>query len=244
MGWPSKIVVFIFFLAVPQLGWTQVPPNPAVNSPQAVRDELDESLPTSESATLWPVVRIIGLPISWATIILNFVVIPFFNKRESLHREFLQRMKFAIAHIETNSLIPSLVDMFTMATRSQKDKRKRPEPELETLLLSVDVAPYLENAQKAMSEIDSIRSNYGKVKVASSVCWKVGLLHVMVTILLPLLHLYALPLSNYAQWLIGATWIVWIVTIVVMFQYVFVIASRMGHFLDSLEATEGEEAKG
>lgn len=223
------------------MNWNNVLANPTAISKQNENAAIIEGSPNDEFANSWLVTRAIGFPIAWATIILQFVVIPFYNKRETLHKDFMQRKKFAMAHIETSQLIPALAQMFTMATDGQKDKRKRPEPELEELLLSSDFAPNLDKAQKAMSEIDSIELNYAKLKSASSTCWKLGLFNILVTIIAPTIYLFFSPHNQYTQWLFWIACVVWIVTVVVVFQYVFSIHRRIGLFLDSLEATESEE---
>ena len=183
---------------------------------------------------------LIGASVGWAAIWVQLVVIPFFKKGESLYQDYMAsgKINVALAAIDTGELIPAISRMFIRAMEAQKDKRKRPENEIEQLLQSVEFRPDLESAQLAVGAMEGIERNYSRLKVSASRLWRWGLGHVILTPLLPLIYVYLLPLDGKCQWLLFGAAVVWAITLLLSFSGLFRFHSQMGQFNSSLEETE------
>ena len=120
--------------------------------------------------------------VAWCALWAQVIVIPFYNRRESLSKDYHAsgRMNTAIAAIESNRLIKSLAAMFNRAQDSNPDRRTRPD--IETLLDSTLVLPDLKQAQAAMVDIEELHRCYGKLCLKSGRLWKWTLLHLLLSL--------------------------------------------------------------
>jgi hypothetical protein len=147
-------------------------------------------------------IAIFTAALAWASLWCQLVVLPFYNKGESLHKDYWAtgRINAALAAIEADRLIPALVRMFLRAIDEQTDKRKRLADELPDLLQSVEFLPDLKASQDAVSAMDGIRDTYKRLKLSAARLWKVGLCHVLLTPVLPALYIFGLPLNPHVIW--------------------------------------------
>jgi hypothetical protein len=174
---------------------------------------------------------------------MQLVVIPFYGKCELLHKDYASngKMASAKANIESGKIIPALASMFNLAVEQQPDKRKRPEHEIEDLLHAAEFAPDLQIAQEGMGEIESLNSQYRLLRRSSAYTWKCGLLHVLSTLLVPSVYLFAIPhysRMDIALWLLVAFWLLSLCGLIWLF---FRFHGKMDQFNQSLEATQVQE---
>ena len=117
--------------------------------------------------------------IAWATICLQFVVIPFSRKAEKLHHDYLAGgvLDAALSFIETQRLIPALASLFERALAAQGDKRRKIR--MAELLGEVDFLPDLEIAQQAMAQKALLEELLVVLQQKARRLWKWGLCHVL-----------------------------------------------------------------
>jgi hypothetical protein len=178
--------------------------------------------------------------VAWAALWLQFVVLPFYGKGESLHKDYWAsgRINAVIAAIEAGSLIPILSRMFVRVIGAQTDKRKRPENEIDDLLQSVEFLPDLVEAQRSMSKMDAIGKSYQQLKVCAGRLWKWGFGHTLLTPVLPAIYVFLVPLSANWNWLLIGTAIMWSVTLCFSINGAVRFHSQMGRFTSMIEANE------
>lgn len=196
------------------------------------------------SATGWgDEIALSALGLMWATAAIQFFVFPFYNKGESLHKDYWAsgRINSTIAALEAGSLIPALAEMFNLATQEQEDKRRRPESEIEELLQRVDFHPFLESAQGAMTSIVAIKEQYRWLKQQASRLWQIGLGHVFATLCLPATHVFLVPIHARFQWLFWSVGVGWLFTLAVSILGFIRFHSHIVQFNDLLEISPAEE---
>ncbi len=188
-------------------------------------------------------VNLFLLTLAWATAVIQLFVVLFCGKGESLHKDYWAsgRINSTIAVLEADSLIPALAKMFNLATETQDDKRKRPEPEIEELLQGVDFIPHLEAAQDAMASIVAIKKQYGRLKQQASRLWQIGLGHVFATLCLPAIHVFLIPMHTRFQWLFWTVGAAWLLTLAMSILGFGRFHSQIGQFNDLLEIKSTEE---
>lgn len=179
---------------------------------------------------------LIAASVAWAAIWVQFIVLPFFNKGESLHKDYFAsgRIAAAMAEIEAGQLIPTLSKMFLRVMEARPDKRKRLESEIEALLQSVEFIPDLKVAQASIAKIDDINDCYKRLRLSSTRLWKVGFVHALLT---PLTVCNFTFLRNWQVTLvILATF--WLVTFAASTYGAFRIHRQLDRFTASLENKE------
>ena len=112
---------------------------------------------------------------------------------------------------------------------------------MEALLQSVEFAPDLENAQKAMSSMDEIKQQYHRLKLQASRLWKVGLVHAFVTPCLPAIHVFLIPLNDRFQWLFWPIVVVWASTLAIAIWGFIRFHWHIGRFNELLEIDLAED---
>jgi len=182
-------------------------------------------------------IRLFAVPLAWATLAIQLIVVPFYNKGELLHKDYWASGKInsAIAAIETGALIPSLARMFNLAADHQTDKRRRPEREMEALLQDVEFRPDLEAAQEAMSSMEGIKDQYRWLKLAASRLWKSGLVHAIATPCLPAVYVFLVPIGEKYYWLLGLVGFVWLLSLLFSGWGFVRFHSHLERFNQSLE---------
>lgn len=175
--------------------------------------------------------------VAWAALWIQFVVVQFYGKGESLHKDYFAngRINAALAAIEADEMIPALCRMFLRAIEAQPDKRKRPEHEIEALLQSVEFLPDLKAAQDAMSKMESIQNRYHRLKLLASRLWKWGLSHTLLTPLIPSIYALLIPLDGRWQWALLGVGLLWITTLIICIVGLFRMHSQIEGFATSLE---------
>ncbi len=181
--------------------------------------------------------------IAWLTLVIQTFVLPFYNKGETLHKDYWGSGKInsTLAAIEAGRLIPSLAKMFILAASHQTDKRRRPESEIEELLQSVEFTPDLKVAQDAMSQMDAIRKEYMCVKQLASRLWKIGLFHVVASLCLPVIYIFAIPTHVMFQWLLLIFAVAWILSVPLIVWGFFRFHSHIERFNALLEFEVAED---
>ena len=194
----------------------------------------DGEVVQSVSSASW---TLVGASIAWVGVWIQLVVLPFFNKRESLHKDYFAsgRKNSAQAAIEANKLIPPLAAMFMKAKNAQPDKRRKIEDEIEALLQAVELLPDLENARHAMAAIEELDRSYAWLNKTASWLWKLGLAHSVLTPLLPV-GFMQIPLDdNWKEWIWIAIFIFWLATFAICLYGVTTFHSTLGSFISALE---------
>lgn len=191
----------------------------------------------SAAPTLGSQLILFTASIAWAALWIQLVVLPFFGKAESLHKDYSAtgRINAALAAIEADELIPALCRMFLRAIEAQADKRKRPEHEIEALLQSVEFLPDLRTAQEAMSKMDSIQHRYQRLKSLAAGLWKWGLAHTLLTPFLPTVYVLMMPIDARWRWALMGVCVLWIITLIYCVVGLFRIHLQIEGFITSLE---------
>lgn len=200
--------------------------------------------PQTPSAIKWTeVIQPFALGLAWATLVIQVLVLPFYNKGEKLHNDYFAtgRINSTIAAFEAGLLIPALAKMFTVATHEQEDKRRRPESEIQQLLQRVDFIPLLESAQDAMSKIVAIDRQYEGLKQQASRVWRISLVHVVMTMFMPMTHVFLLPIHMRFQWLFWSAGAAWLVTLAISTCGFIRFHSQIAQFNNLLESPPAEE---
>ena len=189
-------------------------------------------------------VSIASITLLWVAASVNLFVIPFYSKCESLHKDYATNGKLASAEasIESKQIIPALARMFILATDQRSDKRKRLEQqELEGLLHAAEFAADLELAQTGMSEIESIKGHYNRLRSSSKRTWSTALIHVAFSLSLPVAYLFLIP--NFPR-LGFSFWILlggWGISLCMSISYFVRFHGNMERFNQSLETTSVQE---
>ncbi len=177
----------------------------------------------------------------WVVACINVVVLPFFNKREALYKDYegSGAIDAALSAIESGRLVNALAGMFDGLIEKQEDKRRKIE--IRDLLQSTDFLPDFGRAEAAYREINEIQRTFQALKSAANV-WRWGALHTLITVLAPLACL------DYAQ--MGAwSWVktgnlltvlacAWLVTIALVVRGFFRFHSLMNRFLEQLASAK------
>ena len=186
------------------------------SAPSTVRD-VPSQPPQSDapSSGTKDILKLFGLALPWAVVIIQLLVLPFYQKGEKLHKDYSASgaINSAIAAIESDQLISSLARMFKMATDQQEDKRRRPENEIEELLQSVRFLPDLQKARDAMSLMDGVQQQYMRLKLSASRLWRTGLTHAIASLMLPTIHAFLVPLDERWEWLFWGMIAVWLISL-------------------------------
>jgi hypothetical protein len=192
--------------------------------------------PVQPGGTLGPL-AIFTAAVAWGSLWCQLVVLPFYNKGESLHKDYWAtgRINAALGAIEADKLIPALARMFLRAVDEQPDKRRRLADELPDLLQAVEILPDLKASQDALSAMDAIRDTYERLKLSADRLWKVGLCHVLLTPVLPALYIFALPLYPDAIWALAIAALLWFLTLCLALIQMFRMHSHLDKFAGSLE---------
>lgn len=185
-------------------------------------------------------IALFGAAATWSALWMQFIVLPFFNKGEAIHKDYWQggEINAAKAAIETTRLLPALAQMFQLAIDARSDKRKKPDGDIEELLQSVEFRPFLERAQAAMSAIDQITDLYHQLRQSSTRLWRWGLGHALLTPALPFIYIFAMPIDYRMKWLLILVAGVWLVTLFMCIKGAVAIHSKMGCFSTALEVEE------
>jgi hypothetical protein len=126
--------------------------------------------------------------IAWNAFLLNLLIVPFFRKAETLHKDYITDgvLDAALSFIETDKLIPGLANMFVSIREAQHDRRKTPgEDELQEMLQQIDYIPHLKVAQEAMDQKNELESLFDSLQNSTGRIWKLGLLHVIIMLCVP-----------------------------------------------------------
>jgi hypothetical protein len=125
----------------------------------------------------------LGAVIAWDAVWTQIAILQFINVEERLHKDYIESGSLDAAHsfIESQKLIPSLAEMFEAAQANNRPRSKIP---IAVLLQSVDCIPYLERAEAAVREKKEIDDSLTVLGCSAGRLWKIGLAHVLLTILL------------------------------------------------------------
>ena len=130
--------------------------------------------------------------IGWDAFCLQLLIIPFFRRAETLHKDYLTDgvLDTALSFIETKKLIPALANMFVRIREAQSDKRKTlGEDELQQILQQIDYIPDLKLAQEAMDRNNELKGLFDLLQNSTMRIWKFGVLHVIIMLCIPASHL-------------------------------------------------------
>lgn len=182
---------------------------------------------------------LLGASLAWATLWIQVFVVPFYYKSEALHRDYWAsgRLNAALAAIESSRLLPSLARMFTRALHAQTDRRRRPEPEIEDLLQSVEFLPDLADAQDAMSDMDVLRDRYNRLRTSSRFVWMTGLAHSLLTPSLPLSYYFLSRTLSFRIWVISGLVVVWALSLIMSVASLWRLHNRLQEFTTKLESS-------
>lgn len=126
-----------------------------------------------------------AIVIAWDTIWVQFVVVKFFSIPDELFKNYESSGVKASAHsfIESQRLIPTLARMFEQANKQQEGQRGKISTE--ELLNTIDYIKYLEEVENAMQDKKQIDDTYNFLTLSTGRLWKFGLLHVVLTLVIP-----------------------------------------------------------
>jgi hypothetical protein len=188
------------------------------------------------------ILKITAPALVWAVACINVVVLPFFNKREALYKDYegSGALDAALSAIESGRLVDALAGMFNGLIEKQKDKRRRIE--IRDLLQSTDFLPDFGRAEAAYQQMSEIQRTYQALKSAANV-WRWGALHTLITVLAPLT---CLDYTQMGAWgwvktgnLLTVLGCAWLVTIVLVARGFFRFHSLMSRFLEQLNSAKG-----
>lgn len=173
--------------------------------------------------------------IAWDAICLQLLIVPFIRKAETLQKDYLTDgvLDTALSFIETKKLIPALAHMFVRIREAQVDRRKTlEEDELQQILQQIDYIPDLKLAQEAMDQNNELKGLFNSLQNSTSRIWKLGVLHVIITLCIPASHL--IP-SGYDSFGMTTTIILAIITFLVAILAFRRFQEQMRQFLDLLK---------
>lgn len=126
--------------------------------------------------------------IAWDTICLQFLIIPFLGKAETLYKDYITSgvLGAAWSFIENTKLMPALAKMFIRIREAQCSRRLNlTEGELQEIIQQIDYIPDLEIIQEAMGQNNKLEELFNTLQRSSGRIWKIGLLHVVITLCIP-----------------------------------------------------------
>ena len=221
---------------------SQVPKSQRPN--QQASTQLPVAANQQSTAPEWgDVIKLFTITIAWSSLVIQIFVVPFYNKGETLYKDYWGSGKInsTLAALEAGRLIPSLARMFNLAVSHQRDKRRRPEFEMEDLLQSVEFIPDLKAAQDVMSKMDAIRQEYTCVKQIASRLWQVSLLHVLASLCMPVVYIVAIPIHFSFQWLFWIIAVAWILSVSLIVRGLFRFHGHIERFNTLLEFDVAED---
>lgn len=194
--------------------------------------------------TLEETLKVTAPALGWAIACINVVVLPFFNKREALYKDYegSGELEGALSAIESGRLINALGGMFDGLLEQQDDKRRKVN--IRHLLQSKGFLPDFKQAEDAYQQMENIRRTYQALKGAANV-WRWGALHALITLLVPVA---CLDYGKMGAWgwvrteiLLTALGCGWTLTVVLVARGFIRFHSRMSSFLEQLAlAKEGD----
>jgi len=176
-----------------------------------------------------------GAVIAWDAVCLQLLIIPFFRKAETLHKDYLTDgvLDAALSFIETKKLIPALANMFVRIREAQPDRRKTlGEDEIQQILQQIDYVPDLKHAQEAMDRNNELKGLFDLLQNSTRRIWKFGLLHVIIMLCIPASRL--IP-GGYDSIGMTTTVILAIITFLVAILAFLGFEEKMRQFLDLLK---------
>ncbi len=129
--------------------------------------------------------------IAWDALWLQFLIIPFSRKAETLQKDYVATgdLDAALSFIETQKLIPALATMFAHTREAQADKRRGLSKEgIQQLLQEVDYIPDLKSAQEAMQQSSTLNGLFDSLQNSARHIWKWGLIHIILMLCIPTSH--------------------------------------------------------
>jgi hypothetical protein len=187
------------------------------------------------------ILKVTAPALVWAVACVNVVVLPFFNKREALYRDYEVSgdLDAALSAIESGRLVDALGGMFDDLVEKQEDRRRKVN--IRHLLQSKGFLPGFKLAEEAYQQMEEIRQTYQALKSAANV-WRCGVLHTLITILVPLT---CLDFAQMGAWgwietgnLLTVLGCAWLVTIALVVRGFFRFHSLMSRFLEHLASAK------
>lgn len=173
--------------------------------------------------------------IGWNALCLQFLIIPFLRRAETLHKDYITSgvLGAVWSFIENKKLMPALAKMFIRIREAQCSRRLNlTEDELQEILQQIDYIPDLEIAQKAMAQNNELKALFDSLQKSSRSIWKLGLLHVVITLCVPASQF--IP-SGYDLIAMITTIILAIITFLAAVYLLCLYQKQMSHFLDLLK---------
>jgi hypothetical protein len=199
---------------------------PTVSAPAPVAD-----------STAWPLVLI---ALAWSMIWVQFAIIPFFNRREDLVRNYSTSGLLAAVYsrIESTVVIPALVAIYAAARQQQPDKRVAPD--MEALLSETSYVEHIEKIEAAVGEKRSIRDDFDRLRRLPTLIWTLGLAHVLLVIFLAGWNCGACPYrsrpASYVLVTIALLFLTFVIGLVVKFNRI------MGRFTSAMDRHKAQSA--
>jgi Flp pilus assembly protein TadB len=129
--------------------------------------------------------------------------------------------------------MPALAKMFIRIREAQCSRRLNlKEDELQEILQQIDYIPDLEIAQKSMAQNNELDALFASLQKSSGSIWKLGLLHVVVTLCIPASQY--IPLG-YDLVVMITTIILAVITFLVAVCLFCLYEKQMNNFLDLLK---------
>lgn len=126
-----------------------------------------------------------GIAVAWDAIWVHVVVFKFFSAPDELFNNFESNGVIVSAHsfIESQRLIPALARMFEQANKQQEGQQGKISTE--ELLNTIDYIKDLKELENAMQDKKQIDDTYNFLTSSANRLWKLGLLHIILTLLIP-----------------------------------------------------------
>jgi len=125
---------------------------------------------------------------AWAGICVNFVVIPFFSKSDSLFKDLIDSgaRDTAFAFIDAQKLIPALAELTNEAWEArQRLIAQGLSAEFGDILQEFDYVDLLSAAQKAIDEKTHIEASIASLRRLGSRLWMFGIVHSLSVLAVP-----------------------------------------------------------
>jgi hypothetical protein len=128
--------------------------------------------------------QLVLIALAWASLWLQFAIIPFFNRREDLVRNYSTNGLLAavFSRIENSEVIPALVALYDEARSQQVDKRHTPV--MEALLSQTGYVKYIEQIESAIGEKRGIEDDFRRLGQMPTLIWSLGLAHILLVVFL------------------------------------------------------------
>jgi hypothetical protein len=136
---------------------------------------------------------LLAVAVAWGALWANVVVVPFFNKDESLFKDLIDSGARDLAYtgIDTETIVPAFTRLCEQVLLERQQLGDGAT--VSDVIAEFDLQPYLRDAEAAMREKQSIQAALDDLRSLAGMLWKVGLAHIVFALLIPAALIFVAP---------------------------------------------------